>query len=92
MKKYILTIDQGTTSTRAILFDHKASTIGIYQMEFTQICPKSGYVEHNADEIYQTVLECIKNVIINGTLAANVGKKYSGAALLFSILLSLYSI
>ena len=53
MKKYILTIDQGTTSTRAILFDHKANTIGIYQMEFTQICPKSGYVEHNADEIYQ---------------------------------------
>lgn len=68
MKKYILTIDQGTTSTRAILFDHKASTIGIYQMEFTQICPKSGYVEHNADEIYQTVLECIKNVIINASI------------------------
>ena len=68
MKKYILTIDQGTTSTRAILFDHKANTIGIYQMEFTQICPKSGYVEHNADEIYQTVLECIKNVIINASI------------------------
>lgn len=68
MKKFILTIDQGTTSTRAILFDHKANTIGIYQMEFTQICPKSGYVEHNADEIYQTVLECIKNVIINASI------------------------
>lgn len=68
MKKYILTIDQGTTSTRAILFDHKANTIGIYQMEFTQICQKSGYVEHNADEIYQTVLECIKNVIINSSV------------------------
>lgn len=37
-------------------------------MEFTQICPKSGYVEHNADEIYQTVLECIKNVIINASI------------------------
>ncbi len=65
MKKYILTIDQGTTSTRAILFDKMANTIGMYQMEFTQICQKSGYVEHNADEIYETVLECIKNVINN---------------------------
>lgn len=65
MKKYILTIDQGTTSTRAILFDKMANTVGMYQMEFTQICLKSGYVEHNANEIYETVLECIKNVINN---------------------------
>ena len=71
MKQYILTIDQGTTSTRAILFDHKANTKGIYQMEFTQICKKSGYVEHNADEIYQTVLECIKNVIINAGISSD---------------------
>ena len=65
MKKYILTIDQGTTSTRAILFDKMGKTVEMYQMEFTQICLKSGYVEHNANEIYETVLECIKNVINN---------------------------
>lgn len=70
MKKYILTIDQGTTSTRAILFDKMANTVGMYQMEFTQICLKSGYVEHNAEEIYETVLECIKNVINNSHIKA----------------------
>ena len=51
MEKYILTIDQGTTSSRAILFDSKASVIAKYQMEFTQIHRKPGGVEHNANEI-----------------------------------------
>ena len=63
MKKYILTIDQGTTSTRAILFDHKGRKISVKQMEFTQITPESGWVLHNPDEIYFTVLQVIKAVI-----------------------------
>ena len=63
MKKYILTIDQGTTSTRAILFDKKGKKICVKQMEFTQITPNSGWVLHNPDEIYLTVLQVIKNVI-----------------------------
>ena len=63
--KYILTIDQGTTSSRAILFDKKGNTVGKYQMEFTQIRRQSGFVEHNANEIYESVLECIRNVINN---------------------------
>ncbi len=66
MKEYILTIDQGTTSTRAILFNKLGVQVYKYQMEFTQIRIKPGFVEHNANEIYETVLECIKNVI-NGS-------------------------
>lgn len=68
MKKYILTIDQGTTSTRAILFNRFGQMVYKYQMEFTQIRVKPGFVEHNALEIYETVLECIKNVM-NGANA-----------------------
>ena len=68
MEKYILTIDQGTTSSRAILFDSKANCINKYQMEFTQIHRKPGFVEHNANEIYETVLECIKNVLNNSNI------------------------
>lgn len=63
MKKYILTIDQGTTSTRAILFDKKGKKICVKQMEFNQLTPQSGWVLHNPDEIYQTVLMVIKNLI-----------------------------
>ena len=63
MKKYILTIDQGTTSSRAILFNKLGQAVAKYQMEFTQIRVKPGYVEHNANEIYETVVECIRNVI-----------------------------
>ena len=63
MKKYILTIDQGTTPSRAILFNKLGQAVAKYQMEFTQIRVKPGYVEHNANEIYETVVECIRNVI-----------------------------
>ena len=63
MKKYILTIDQGTTSTRAILFDKKGKKVCVKQMEFTQITPQSGWVLHNPEEIYMTVLQVIKSVM-----------------------------
>lgn len=62
-KKYILALDQGTTSSRAILFDKNASIIGISQKEFTQIYPEPGYVEHDANEIWSTQLEVAKDVI-----------------------------
>ena len=62
-KKYILSIDAGTTSSRAILFDENAKSIGIEQYEFTQIFPKEGWVEHDALEIWSTQLKAIKNVI-----------------------------
>ncbi len=52
MKKYILSLDEGTTSARAILFDKSANIVSLAQHEFTQIYPKSGYVEHDPLEIY----------------------------------------
>lgn len=61
--KYILAIDQGTTSTRAILFDKKGRRIRTSQREFSQICPKSGWVLHNPQEIMETVYEVIKSVL-----------------------------
>lgn len=54
MKKYILAFDQGTTSSRAILFDKTGSILHVAQQEFTQIFPKSGWVEHDAMEIWGT--------------------------------------
>ena len=63
MKKYILTIDQGTTSTRSILFDKKANIVSISQMEIEQICPHDGWVEHNPSEIWMKTYQTIANVI-----------------------------
>ena len=71
MKKYILTIDQGTTSTRAILFDKNGHKVCVKQMEFTQITPQSGWVLHNPEEIYQTVIHVIKNVINESRINPN---------------------
>ncbi|WP_010497592.1 glycerol kinase GlpK [Paenibacillus elgii] len=53
-KKYVLALDQGTTSSRAILFDRNGSIVGSAQKEFTQIYPKAGWVEHDAMEIWGT--------------------------------------
>ena len=54
MKKFIVSIDAGTTSNRAILFDLKGKPVFSSQKEFTQYFPKSGWVEHNPEEIWNT--------------------------------------
>ena len=54
MGKYILSLDQGTTSSRAILFDREQNIVGISQKEFTQFYPKEGWVEHDAMEIWSS--------------------------------------
>ena len=54
MQKYILALDQGTTSSRAIVFDHSGAVVSMAQKEFTQYFPQSGWVEHDADEIWST--------------------------------------
>jgi glycerol kinase len=56
MATHILAIDQGTTSTRAIVFDRKLTPKGSGQKEFKQYFPKSGWVEHDAEEIWKSVL------------------------------------
>ena len=63
MKKYVLAIDQGTTSSRAIIFDENGKNVVDSQMEVSLICPKSGWVEQNPVEIWETVYEVIKEVI-----------------------------
>ncbi|EPR73942.1 Glycerol kinase [Winogradskyella psychrotolerans RS-3] len=54
MSKYILSLDQGTTSSRAIVFDKKGSIVSIAQKEFTQYFPKPGWVEHDPIEIWSS--------------------------------------
>ena len=63
MKKYILSIDAGTTSSRAILFDKKGNQVSISQFEFTQLFPKESWVEHDPIEILETQIKAIKDVI-----------------------------
>jgi glycerol kinase len=65
MSKYILSLDQGTTSSRAILFDKKADIVAVEQQEFTQYYPKPGWVEHDANEIWQTQLKVAQNLLAN---------------------------
>ena len=62
-QKYILALDQGTTSSRTVLFDSKGKIQGIAQKETEQIYPKHGWVEQNAEEIYQTQLETMNTVL-----------------------------
>jgi len=68
MKKYILALDQGTTSSRAILFDADANIVAVAQKEFTQIYPKPGWVEHNPEEIWQTQLDTAKEVVAKANI------------------------
>ena len=68
MNKYILAIDAGTTSSRAILFDKNAEPIEIAQYEFNQIFPKEGWVEHDALEIWNTQLKAVRDVINNSKI------------------------
>lgn len=63
MGEFILSIDQGTTSTRAILFNKKGELVHSAQREFSQIFPKPGWVEHNANEIWGSVLSVIASVL-----------------------------
>ncbi|MCO4096289.1 glycerol kinase GlpK [Macrococcoides canis] len=68
MEKYILSIDQGTTSTRVILFNKDGEVKGVSQREFTQHFPKAGWVEHDANEIWSTVLSCFASVLTESNI------------------------
>ena len=70
MGKYILSIDQGTTSCRAIVFDKTGKTLGVGQLEFEQIFPKPSWVEHNPQEILDKQIECIKQAVKNAGVKA----------------------
>ncbi|WP_182199944.1 glycerol kinase GlpK [Paraliobacillus salinarum] len=63
MEKYMLSIDQGTTSSRAIIFNKDGEIVGIGQREFEQFFPQAGWVEHDANEIWTSVLACIAEAL-----------------------------
>jgi len=74
MSGYILAIDQGTTSTRAIIFDRSMAIAGVGQQEFTQHYPASGWVEHDPEDIWKTVLHTVKAALRKAKLkAADIG-------------------
>ena len=66
----ILALDQGTTSSRAILFDHSGKILGVAQKEFRQIYPQAGWVEHDPREIWETQLEVAREVLARTKLPA----------------------
>lgn len=68
MTKYILALDQGTTSSRAIVFDHNGNIISVAQKEFTQLFPQPGWVEHDPEEIWSTQLGVAAEAITHAGL------------------------
>ena len=65
MRRFVLAIDQGTTSTRCMIFDQQSQVMGVAQHEHAQIYPQPGWVEHDPDEIWQRTQQ-----VIVGALAA----------------------
>ena len=76
-KKYIIALDQGTTNSRSVIFDHDANIMIEAQREIRQIYPQAGWVEHDAEEIYasqvQTLLECLDKAAISPEDIAAIG-------------------
>ncbi len=70
MNNYILTIDQGTTSSRALIFDADGNKLSLGQQEFTQYFPENGWVEHDAMEIWQTTLQSCQTAIQDAAISA----------------------
>ncbi len=68
---YVLALDQGTTSSRAILFDRSGRPVAVGQKEFRQIYPQPGWVEHDADEIWETQLEVARQVLEKAAVPAS---------------------
>ena len=69
MKKYIIALDQGTTSSRAMVFDHEGNIIASAQKELTQIYPRPGYVEQDPLEIYASQSGVLAEVMAKGDLS-----------------------
>ena len=70
--KYIIAIDQGTTSTRSILFDEYCNVVAVDQMEISLSFPKNGWVEQNPEEIWQTVYLTIKDIINKSNISTSL--------------------
>lgn len=71
MSSYILAIDQGTTSSRAIMFNDSSEILGVSQAEFTQFFPQDGWVEHDPEEIWSSTVGVVKDVISSTGISAS---------------------
>ena len=69
--KYILALDQGTTSSRAIIFNHEGNIISIAQKEFQQFFPQPGWVEHDPEEIWSSQVAVATEAIVKAKLKPN---------------------
>jgi glycerol kinase len=78
MKEYILALDQGTTSCRAILFDKNGAIQAVEQQEFTQFYPQPGWVEHNALEIWKTQLAVTQELLRKRNLSGQSARDDGG--------------
>ena len=70
-KKYVMALDAGTTSNRAIIFDENSKIVGVSQKEFTQYFPEPGWVEHDADEIWSSMSTVMKEALEQSGLSAS---------------------
>ncbi|MGC2243447.1 MAG: FGGY family carbohydrate kinase, partial [Candidatus Aquilonibacter sp.] len=68
---FVLALDQGTTSSRAIVFDHSGTVCGVDQREFAQHFPQPGWVEHDPDDIWKSQLETARGAMRNAGIAAS---------------------
>ncbi|MCM8528909.1 MAG: FGGY family carbohydrate kinase, partial [Lentisphaeraceae bacterium] len=71
MSEYILSIDQGTSSSRALLFDKNANVVAKAQQEFTQYYPQNGWVEHDPEEIWQSIQNVISETLEKAKVKAS---------------------
>ncbi len=69
-KKYVVALDQGTTSSRAIVFDHDANVVSQAQREFAQIYPQAGWVEHDPMEIWATQSSTLVEVLAQANISS----------------------
>lgn len=70
MKKYVVALDQGTTSSRAIAFNIHGKPIGVKNVEFSQIFPKPGWVEHDPEEIYESQMKALRQMMAENSISA----------------------
>ena len=71
MQKYILAIDQSTSSTKAIIFSHSGQLIGRHNVSHSQFYPQPGWVEHDPVEIYKNTLQAVKGVLKKCSISQN---------------------
>ena len=71
MKEKIISIDQGTSSTRSVLYDNKGRYVDSVQQEFDQLFPMEGWVEHNPDQIWDTVIATLTSLVKRNELTSS---------------------